>query len=510
MLTSVVRLALVLALASCSPARVPPPEPGIANDSDGSASASAGTRPAAAPAYRYTIRSDAELRALEVEVCFDGAVPERLSPPTTEARPLLSGATHAGRALAVDERGIDLGGVPPRACPRYRVDLENAYGKGGAWDGASRVGRDALVSPDLWLWPPEPRVPGAIHRARFELGELGVAVAWPRDDRAASFPYLIPESTFVWKSQAALGRMARRDIALPGGNIDVALLGAGFDDDAAIVAWLRRSAEAVAELLGGFPEERALVLLVPRAPTGGSFGVAVRGGGSVATLFVPRDSRGARLDKDWTAVHELLHFSLPPIVSEDAWLFEGVATYLTALARARAGIIHEREAWWELLDGLARGRASGTGLVLREESRRMHENRAFWRVYWAGAAMALEIDVALRLEGGALTETVAALARSRPDPNRLWHASDVVTELDRLTKGHIPSRVVARHLDSADFPDTAELLHHLGVALDGQRVVFDDSAPGADIRRAIAGPTSRAKIAPGRLEARDAGALGHP
>ena len=54
---------------------------------------------------------------------------------------------------------------------------------------------------------------------------------------------------------------------------------------------------------------------------------------TLAGLF-REQGRTDELAKDWTAVHELFHFSTPPMATSEAWFFEGLSTYLTALARS--------------------------------------------------------------------------------------------------------------------------------------------------------------------------------
>ena len=271
-------------------------------------------------------------------------------------------------------------------------------------------------------------------------------------------------------------------------SLDVVTLADGFGDrDAAVMTWLRRSADAVAGLLGQFPVDDALLLMVGDADRRGSFGFTVRGGGPTATLLMPAAPNDEHLAGDWTAVHELLHFALPPLPTEDAWLYEGVVTYLTAVARARAGIITPEYAWWELLDGFRRGRKVGTGVTLRKEAASMHDSHAYWRVYWAGAAMALSMDLELRRRNKTLAGTVAALAESYPDASRDWNGAQVMQRLDGHCGSTIPSDTMNAHVDETTFPDTNALANKLGVRLakQGKTVVYDNAAPDANICAAI-------------------------
>ena len=58
--------------------------------------------------------------------------------------------------------------------------------------------------------------------------------------------------------------------------------------------------------------------------------------------------------------------------------------------------------------------ALGTGVTLREEAKTMHENRSYWRVYWAGAAMANRC---------ALSSTWKTIRTSSPPLGFWWHWS---------------------------------------------------------------------------------------
>ena len=214
--------------------------------------------------------------------------------------------------------------------------------------------------------------------------------------------------------------------------------------------------------------------------------MAMHGGGMSTFLLIPQNIDTKDMKASWTVVHELLHFSLPPIVNRDAWLHEGITTYLTTKARARAGLISESFAWWELLDGFERGRNNGTGLPLRQESAKMRENHSYWRVYWAGAAMALSMDMSLTETGSSLEKTLLDMAAGNVDMSHRWQGHEVLQLLDRACGSTIPSDASTPHLDTAAFPNTAELARQLGVRIDGEhKAAFDDAAPKAKLRRQL-------------------------
>jgi predicted metalloprotease with PDZ domain len=193
---------------------------------------------------------------------------------------------------------------------------------------------------------------------------------------------------------------------------------------------------------------------------------------------------GGELGDDSTALHELLHLGIPHIDLEHAWLFEGIVEYETRRARARAGTLAPERAWWELADGFERGRRAGTGRTLAEESAAMHRTRAYWRVYWAGAAIALETDVELRKCGTSLQAALARLAREHAVAVGLSLA-DVIAALDRGCLSAPLAKIAARELARSEFPEIAPLLAWLGVRAGEAGAKLDDRAPGSAVRDAI-------------------------
>lgn len=445
--------------------------------------------PAANGIY-YTFSVADDLSSIAAAVCFVGPRPAHLVAPTSEAAPLLrsanKGSTSLGDPLPIHNGSIALEGVADRACVHYQVDTTGALDADNMRDGASFVGADALLSPDWWLWAPEGDDPPDVF-ARFDASKTFRAeLPWPHESRGA-YDRRIPPSAFIWKAQGGFAKRAATTLTVGSARLDVTVLGGGFGErQAAVSSWLKTSANAVASLLGAFPLSRAQVLLVADPDRRSSFGYALRGGGPSATMLLSAAPSDEDLANDWTAVHELFHFSHPPMATSEAWFYEGLATYFTALARARSGMTTKRYGWWELLDGFERGSKVGTGQTLREECKTMHQNRTYWRVYWSGAFMLLKMDVELRRRGQTLEQLIARLAASHPDDTKRWTAEKIVQQLDALCDCDIPSRVTAEHLDATEFPKSVALVSALGVALaEDQSVTYDDAAPDAAIRRAI-------------------------
>ncbi|HEY1534924.1 MAG TPA: hypothetical protein VGF76_12940, partial [Polyangiaceae bacterium] len=246
-------------------------------------------------------------------------------------------------------------------------------------------------------------------------------------------------------------------------------------------------------LLGHFPVPRALIIVVPGARTGPAFGMALRGGGPAVVILLDRNADAATLSSDWTCTHELLHLGVPRLPPEDAWLFEGLATYYTEVTRARAGIISPAEAYQHLLDGFARGRNGAGQQTLRDASREMRARHAFFRGYWAGAALAFLTDIAARRAGGttldsALRSFAECCAASEED----WTAERVLARLDASLGAPRFADQARTWLDRKEFPDLDATLRALGVAPGAHGGALLTAAPEARLRDAIMARESHA------------------
>jgi len=415
-----------------------------------------------------------DLRRIEVEVCPTGFRIERLNAPSAGAEQWLEGGeiiTPQGNYPCPNE-GVDLPLTQANECLRYAVQLPE---KSTDPTNLRRVGADALLSPDLWLWIPSPR-PASVHmQLQLALPE-GLFALLP-------FAETLPESVFTSKAAGAFSHRAPEPLLVAGGELEVATLGDGFGERGdAVREWLNRGARASSLLFGRFPVPRALVILVPSDRSGHGFGMALRGGGPAVVIALDRHAKAATLDSDWTATHEFLHLGVPRLPLEDAWLFEGLATYYTEVVRARAGMISPKQAYQNLLDGFERGRRSGEGLSLRDESAQMHEHRSFHRVYWAGAALAFLTDVeARRASGPTLDAALRSFAECCAASNEDWTAERALAQLDHSLGAPRFTEHARRWLDRREFPELDSTMRALGVA------------PGPR-GEAIFGPTSNSAI----------------
>ena len=426
----------------------------------------------------FDARIDRDLKRIEVELCPSGFRIERLNAPSPGAERLLEGGaiiTPQGNYTCPGE-GVDLPSSKADECLHYTVNLPEK-----SLDPTSlrRAGVDSLVSPDLWLWVPSPRPLGVAMTVSFTLP----------DGMVALLPWqgALPETTFAWKSAGAFSHAPASPLLVAGGALGVAALGDGFGPHAdAVRAWIAQGAHASSLLFGRFPVPRALVLAVPGDRSGPGFGMALRGGGPAVVIFLDRHVSQVSLANDWTATHEFLHLGVPRLPPEDAWLFEGLASYYTEVVRARAGIISPAQAYQHLLEGFERGRRNESSLSLRDESSQMHERHSFYRVYWAGAALAFLTDIeARRASGPTLDAALRAFAECCAASEDDWTAERVLAHLDQ-SLGAPRFTEHARHwLDRREFPDLAATLRTLGVTPGAHGEAIFGRAANAAIRDAI-------------------------
>lgn len=453
-----------------------------------------------ARAWRYHVSVDEALETLTTTLCFDEGRSSTLIPGQSFAYRFLRDAALVvdgapPRALRVTPDGIELPADVERPCVRYRVDLAAAADIGDR-AVARRVGKDVVVTHDVWIWRPTRYADEPTIRARFSLPpSVAVSSPWRASEGEGEGVLDVPRSTLRRRGYTAFGRFTVRELSVPGGTLHVTVLDGPLDNgQAPVFDWLSRAGRSVATLYGRFPREHTQVLVQPSpVGTGVRFGWVVRGGGPSVNLIVGRwvDEQSLSLDDEWIAVHEMSHLAIPFVSLGEPWLSEGLATWYQNVLRARAGVISEREAWAELLDGFERGRSSITGKTLLEDSADMFETANFWRVYWAGTALVMLADVEIRrATGGArsLDGALHALSHCCLDTNLTLDALELVDRIDDVVGQPVFGDIARAGRADRRFPDTDGVLRALGVLDVRGRLALDDRAPLAHIRRQIMAP----------------------
>lgn len=430
----------------------------------------------------YQIRVDGGLTRMWVQTCFDGQPPDRLHPMNSRAIDLLVEAYGGqGQELPVDDDGvIDLDRLATGECVRYEVDLERA-----GWSRhAVRRDDDLMLTQALFMWRPLEWDPSIQIAVEFDLPNgVHVSNGWPSDERGVFHPersvlHTVGNVAFLRREPIRFRHLYTEvEIARLSGHLDAS--------DAVLTEWVREAIRSAATLYGKFHKPRLHVAVVPVGPSFRpvAFGLVRRGGGPSVMLLVHENAGNRELVRDWTATHEFTHLGLPRMYSEDRWIAEGFATYYQEVLRARSGLITPEEAWGALARGFERGRYRGTRRPLWEDSLGF---RSVGRIYWAGTAYMLDADIRLRQNGTSLDRAIEAFQARWQHTKTAWHGRRVTRALDVVLGEDVAADLAEEYGSMRRYPDTDALLARLGVSLgpDGN-AVFDDTAPLAEMRRAI-------------------------
>ncbi|MGH8137263.1 MAG: hypothetical protein ACREVV_03590 [Steroidobacteraceae bacterium] len=284
-----------------------------------------------------------------------------------------------------------------------------------------------------------------------------------------------------WAPAAADGP-ATRQIASDGVDVQVdlgdAALRGGPDP---LMSWIRRSLRIVTAYYGGFPTRTLRIRIV--AEDGGG----VRGGktfgyrGGLIRVQVGRDVTDSQLLNDWVLVHEMTHLALPDVGEDHAWLSEGLAVYVEGIAREQAGNRTQQDVFAEEIRSMPRG-------LPQPGDRGLDHTHTWGRTYWGGAMFCLLADVEIHRRTGnrsGLQDAMRAVAKASGGLSADWPITRVFATADAATGTTVLADLYARMKDTPVSPDLPALWSKLGVEADGAAVHLNDTAPLADVRKAI-------------------------
>lgn len=446
----------------------------------------------AAAALRYALDYAPDSATVQVRLCADAAAVRHF-------RLHRGGAANIG-AITRDAGTLDkIGDARWRAehwqageCLHYQARLD-ALSRRGDRELGSRVGEDLLVAPQQWLLIADGDEDAAVS-VTLPSG-YALSVPWLRlaDAADGTQRYRLPRTPPGWSALVAIGRFDHFTLEKPGGAVHVALLGrTDATQRARLRAWLDQALSAVTTAHGRLPLAQAQVVVLPADGRGRAvvFGQSLRGQGNGVHLWADPARPLSELSADWTAVHEFAHWNHPYLGDDGAWLAEGLASYWQNVLRARAGMLTPQQAWEQLDAGFGRGRAAADEtLTLVQLSAAMHEKRAYYPVYWSGAAYWLQVDLALRQASDGRIGIDQALARFRDcclQQRREWDGADFVAKLDELVGGDVLQQHYRAFVARRGFPPLAATYAQLGLERhDDGRLHLLDAAPAAAIRDAI-------------------------
>ena len=290
----------------------------------------------------------------------------------------------------------------------------------------------------------------------------------------------------------AFDRLPTTPIEVGGGTLNVAFApGEIALPRSALMDWLTTSAKAVSVYFGKFPVASARVLIVPVPGSGVQAGTTFGYRGAAIRLIVGSDVTKAELVGDWKAVHEMTHLALPDVEDSHLWLAEGIAVYVEPVARVQAGDLTAEKIWGDMVRDMPKG-------LPQADDHGLDHTPTWGRTYWGGAMFCLLADVEIRKETNnakGLQQALRGILDAGGDHEKDWNDWPIMRIFsvgDKATGTTVLADLYKKMRAKPYAPDLDALWRELGVSVQGGRVVFDDSAPLASIRRAITAPPAKA------------------
>ncbi|MEO7097460.1 MAG: hypothetical protein ABI175_29635, partial [Polyangiales bacterium] len=341
------------------------------------------------------------------------------------------------------------------------------------------TGDVVVTGPTIWMLRPVEETSGGRVRFHVSGGPFVTGIDAAKDAAAATFELGIDDLDGA--SFTVFGPVRVEKIPVGPSSIDVGLLpGARELDAAAVTRWVGADARAVADYYGGYPVPRLLVLVMATTQTP-TRGVTFGDGGPALLVRIGKAITEETLVDDWVVTHEMLHVAFPSLPREQAWLCEGLASYIEPLIRARAGMIDDVRVWRDLLEGLpqANPAAGDEGL---------NKTHTWERTYWGGALFCFVADVTIRerTKNARSLDDVLRTIRGKGGTVRAhWTIDAVLDEADVATGTRVMHELYDQLARAPGKIDLPALYARLGVSLSGKVVSFDDKAELAAIRRSM-------------------------
>ena len=250
-----------------------------------------------------------------------------------------------------------------------------------------------------------------------------------------------------------------------------------------LIAWVSAAARAVTDYYGRFPIREARILIVPVENREGVLNGTSWGTRPAFTrIYVGQLTDDDDLKNDWVMTHEMVHYAFPSVSAEHHWIEEGIATYVEPIARLEAGQIRAVKVWGDLVNGLPFG-------LPRPGDEGLDHTHTWGRTYWGGAMFCLLADVRIRRETDnryGLRDALRAIVVAGGNMQTTWQLTRALEVGDRAIGVPVLMQLYNEMKAAPVGPDLGLLWGKLGVEIRRSAITFDDGAPWASVRRAIA------------------------
>ena len=285
---------------------------------------------------------------------------------------------------------------------------------------------------------------------------------------------------------AAQGQDAPEVLEIGGGAISVTFGPGQFDlPRQALLDWVTTGAKAVSAYFGRFPVPRAsLEIVMATGRRGGRVsGVTYGDGGARSRITLAQHATVQDLEGDWVMTHEMVHYGFPSMEEKHHWIEEGSATYIEPIARAAIGNLPVTRVWGDMVRDMPQGlpAAGDQGL---------DRTHTWGRTYWGGAIYCLLADVAIRQKSHnkkGLVDALRAINKAGGNIESDWSLERALQMGDKATGGKELMTLYGQMATQSMPVDLPALWKQLGVRRESGKVIWDDDAPLAKVRAAIAG-----------------------
>ncbi|HEY3859031.1 MAG TPA: hypothetical protein VGM47_05400 [Gammaproteobacteria bacterium] len=255
-----------------------------------------------------------------------------------------------------------------------------------------------------------------------------------------------------------------------------------------VLHWIDTARRAVTEYYGRYPVATVTIRVKARPgdgdPSGTTYGDE---DGAYIRLGIGTDTSDADLQAAWVMTHEMVHLAFPHVAENHHWIEEGLATYVEPIARAQIGDLSVDYLWQETIEGMPKG-------LPGPDDQGLDHTPTWGRTYWGGAMFCLLADVQIREQTHNKKGLQDALRGILADGGNLQTETEmdhVLHVADAAVGGTVLEDLYAQMKDKPVQVDLPALWKKLGVSLQDGKVVYDDKAPDAAIRKAITAPVSQ-------------------
>ncbi|MGC2744257.1 MAG: hypothetical protein WA672_13780 [Candidatus Angelobacter sp.] len=261
-----------------------------------------------------------------------------------------------------------------------------------------------------------------------------------------------------------------------------------------LLGWVHGAANAVAGYYGRFPVPHLTLKIQSYSGAGIRHGVTYPKDGGLILVSIGREADLAATKNDWVLVHEMIHLAFPSMPDDQHWIEEGISTYVEPVARVRVGLMSIDEMWRSFIFDMHKGEP--------EDGDHGLDNTHTWgRTYWGGAIFCLLADVRIRertKNRKGLEDALRGINQGGGNITEDWNIDKALVLGDKATGTTVLRDLYHEMRDKPAPVDLDQLWKKLGVSVKDAAIQFNDKAPEAHIRKAIAVAPSSAGASAGQ------------